>query len=105
MYKNKKNKYSIIFETLPNNATFDGTLTLEQDLTNSTLFDSKKFQIIGKIIRVNSYGLSSSCVRNYNLKNFCYCKTYHARVLRNYNPSFDRYSFFKRKKYKNRFLN
>ncbi len=64
------NKYSIIFETSPNDATFDGRVILK-DVDNPQL--SSKFQVIGQITRISLYGDTSSCMPNYLLKNYCYC--------------------------------
>lgn len=68
IYKNYKNKFSVIFETAPNNASFDGTLVLKED---------GKFEIIGRLVRINTYGLSAGCIKKYNLKNYCYCYDFH----------------------------
>ena len=65
------NKYSIIFETSPNNAVFDGLVTV-RDINSPDI--AKKFQVVGKIVRVSLYGNTSSCMTSYDLKNYCYCK-------------------------------
>ena len=57
------NKYSIIFTTNPNNATFDATFVVLQ----------KGFELKGSISRISLYGLTSHCIENYFLKNYCYC--------------------------------
>ena len=60
-------KFSIIFETKPNGAIFDGIVTPNQT--------TKSFNLIGKISRVNLYGSTSKCMDSYFLKNYCYCKS------------------------------
>lgn len=64
-------KFSIIFETSPNNAIFEGLVTLK-DYNNDEI--GKKFNVIGKIVRVSLYGNTSSCLTSYDLMNYCYCK-------------------------------
>jgi len=61
-------KYSIIFETTPNGAIFDG-MVIHNKETN-------EFQLIGLISRVNLYGSTSKCMESYFLKNYCYCRSY-----------------------------
>ena len=78
LVKENVNKYSVIFETNPNGAKFDGQFRVEHYNKSHSL----KFQLIGKIIRINSYGLSSSCINNYFLRNFCYCFSYHSKKLK-----------------------
>ena len=63
MYQNK-NKYSVIFQTRTNNAIFDAHFTID---------NQGNFQIYGKIIRLNQYGNTANCIKNYYLRNFCYC--------------------------------
>jgi hypothetical protein len=70
------NKYSIIFETFPSNAVFDAQLKVEH-LNKSLL---PKYQIVGKITRINTYGMSSRCINNYEMRNFCYCFSYHKKI-------------------------
>ena len=85
MYQNK-NKYSVIFQTSPNNAVFDASFTFKNKTTTSsnhkTLFKNSSsnstlaqydFQVFGQIIRINEYGQTSKCMKVYSLKNFCYC--------------------------------
>lgn len=78
VYGSNKDKYSIIFETSPNNAVFDGTIILEP--SNNILL-SDGFKIQGEIIRVNAYGISSICIQKYHLKNYCYCYEYHEKLV------------------------
>lgn len=68
IYKNK-NKLSVVFETLPNNGMFDGTVVIQ----------NKKFELLGKIVRINTYGVSSACIKDYYLKNFCFCKDFYQK--------------------------
>ena len=67
--KQKTTEYSIIFDTYPNEAKFDAKFQIQPGYKD-------KFNLIGKIIRINSYGLSSKCIKNYELRNFCYCYSY-----------------------------
>ena len=71
-------KYSIIFETTPNNAKFDAQFKVNHFYKNGL----PKLQIVGKIIRINSYGSSSRCINNYELRNFCYCFSFHEKTQR-----------------------
>ena len=63
-------KYSIIFETEPNSAIFDGLVVTDSKAKEG-------FSVIGKISRVNLYGSTSNCMESYFLKNYCYCRSYH----------------------------
>ena len=67
-FSNYQRKYSVIFTTSPNNATFDATFVRN----GLNLFQSK-FKLIGNINRISLYGLTSKCIDNYFLKNYCYC--------------------------------
>jgi hypothetical protein len=42
-----------------------------------------KYQIVGKITRINTYGMSSRCINNYEMRNFCYCFSYHKKFKQN----------------------
>ena len=101
MYQNK-NKYSVIFQTGPNNASFDATFLVSykkefnissaQFSSNSTMGANNqtsenktsiveplltpKFKLLGNIVRINTYGLSSKCIKVYFLKNYCYCYSF-----------------------------
>jgi hypothetical protein len=100
-FRKNPSKYAIIFVVGPNNATFDGTISFEESLeyevaeeenansdkqsnVNSTslvyVTNSRKvvydFKIVGKIVRINTYGVTSKCISSYQLKNFCYCYSY-----------------------------
>jgi hypothetical protein len=75
-------KYSIIFRTsFPSNAVFDASYELiEMKAHNEKLSkdeirydETTKLKLVGRIIRINSYGASSKCINVYWLKNFCYC--------------------------------
>lgn len=78
IYGSKKDRYSIIFQTSPNDAVFDGTIILEP---STSIMSSDGFKIYGEIIRVNTYGLSSICIQKYHLKNYCYCYEYHKKIV------------------------
>lgn len=76
------NKYSVIFKTqLPSNAVFDASYELiklkaeNEKLNNDEVRydETTKLKLVGRIIRINSYGVSSKCMNVYWLKNFCYC--------------------------------
>ena len=56
------NKYSLIFETSPNNAVFDATVSVKEG-----------FELVSKITRLNMYGRTSYCVDSIFLRNYCYC--------------------------------
>ena len=71
----KKDKLTIIFETKPNTAWFDGTVKLVSDLNKPP-----QFELIGRIVRISEYGKSSDCIKNYFLKNFCYCIDFHKNL-------------------------
>jgi hypothetical protein len=79
-FKLNENKYSIIFETKPSNATFDATFIANKahGFSVKSFFDSQSieapFSMVGDVIRINKYGQTSNCVSNYFVKNFCYCK-------------------------------
>jgi hypothetical protein len=76
------NKYSIIFQTkYPANSKFDVTFKLIDKkvenlslLENESLFEDKVIKLIGNILRINSYGKTSECIKVYSLRNYCYCK-------------------------------
>jgi len=63
----KFSKYSIIFETNPNEAIFDGLISINP--TNN------HFKLIGKISRVTLYGSTANCMDSNFLKNYCYCRS------------------------------
>ncbi len=65
-----KNKYSIIIETKPSNATFDATFLMHN---LGALSIQNNFSIVGDVARINKYSQTSKCVNNYFAKNFCYC--------------------------------
>ena len=83
-FRKEYNKFSVIFEVNPNNATFDGTFLVSQQFENVTnqtekhaqQLDEKfnkvkyNFKLVGKIIRINTYGTSSNCINDYFLKYF-----------------------------------
>jgi predicted deacetylase len=37
-------------------------------------FDNKRFEVIGDISRINSYGNQSHCIHNSFLERYCFCK-------------------------------
>lgn len=61
-------KYSVIFETIPNGAIFDG-MVVRKNVTDN-------FELVGLISRVNLYGSTSKCMQSYFLKNYCYCRSF-----------------------------
>lgn len=63
----KLKRYSIIFETSPNNATFDALVSVSDD--------DQGFKVIGKVTRISLYGETAGCMPRYELKNYCYCKS------------------------------
>ena len=76
----KQDKYSIIFETLPNKAIFDAVFGLSSNVSNKTTrtttnnIISKKYSVIGKLSRLNFYGSTANCINDHFLRNYCYCK-------------------------------
>ena len=68
-------KFSIIFQVKPNLALFDASFVLKKHEFN----EEHSFQLIGQIVRINEYGLSSKCIENYFLKNFCFCFDFHRK--------------------------
>ncbi len=70
-----KDKLTIIFETQPNTAWFDGTVKIVSSPNKPFQFD-----LIGRIVRISAYGKSSDCIKNYFLKNYCYCIDFHKRL-------------------------
>ncbi|CAF1040069.1 unnamed protein product, partial [Brachionus calyciflorus] len=74
-YTNYPGKYTIVLVTLPNEAVFDGTIILKEDKGTNV-----SYVILGKIIRINSYGITSNCMNKYSLRNYCYCRDYHDKI-------------------------
>ena len=77
----KQEKYSIIFETLPNKAIFDGIFALSSKVLNKTTTTittnsiiSNKYSVIGKLSRLNFYGSTANCINDHFLRNYCYCE-------------------------------
>ncbi len=72
-----KNKYTVIFQTIQDGAVFEGTVVNK----------SNQFYLIGNITRLTMYGLSSHCVDNYFLKNYCSCfkKMFRHKTVYKYN--------------------
>ena len=56
-------KYSVIFETTPNNAIFDATVMVNETIS-----------LVGNIIRISMYELTSHCMESRFFKNYCYCR-------------------------------
>lgn len=84
-YNYNQNKFTIIFETLPSNATFDGTVLLKNFELSSPKYsmdrlNNSNFDLVGKIVRINEYGQTSRCIRDYFLKNFCYCMNFRRKL-------------------------
>lgn len=61
----KLHSYRIRIQTTPGKALFEAPV----------FYDSsrKKYQV-GQILRINKYGDQSKCVKNYILRNYCFCK-------------------------------
>ena len=85
--KYQENTFSVIFQTGPNNAAFDAKFLVsfkkEFNTSNNQTSENKtsilepllspKFKLLGNVVRINRYGLSSECIKVYFLKNYCYC--------------------------------
>ncbi|XP_061194117.1 uncharacterized protein LOC133202335 isoform X2 [Saccostrea echinata] len=56
--------YLSVFETVPGNAVFDATVSLDY---------KGSFNVIGRVNRVNEYGNQSSCITDKFSKPLCYC--------------------------------
>ncbi|XP_069698069.1 uncharacterized protein [Periplaneta americana] len=60
--------YVIVIRTAPGGALFEGTV--RHCIGNSSV------QVTGSVSRINSYGNQSSCVADFHMKLYCYCKSY-----------------------------
>ncbi|GAB1606920.1 uncharacterized protein LOC115222996 [Argonauta hians] len=58
--------YQITITTLPGKGQFEGSVRY--------FSVNKQFMLLGRISRVNRYGLQSDCINDYRLKLYCYCK-------------------------------
>nr|XP_023021582.1 uncharacterized protein LOC111509955 isoform X1 [Leptinotarsa decemlineata] len=65
--KNKIQDYIITLRTLPGEGIFEVTVRKLEKL--------KKFAIMGTVSRLNLYGKQSSCITDFHLKLYCYCKS------------------------------
>ncbi|XP_018577786.1 uncharacterized protein LOC108916073 [Anoplophora glabripennis] len=65
--KNRIEDYMITLRTLPGEGIFEVTVR------HSKVGD--KFQVMGSISRLNLYGKQSSCITDFHLKLYCYCKS------------------------------
>lgn len=63
---NKIQDYLITIKTTPGNAHFEVTVRYKPD--------DKVFNVIGSVSRLNLYGNQSSCISDFHLKLYCYCK-------------------------------
>ncbi|XP_069698059.1 uncharacterized protein [Periplaneta americana] len=60
--------YVIVIRTTPGGALFEGTV--RHCIGNSSV------QVTGSVSRINSYGNQSSCVADFHMKLYCFCKSY-----------------------------
>lgn len=58
--------YSLVIETVPGRGLFEATVRFN--------WNSGEHGIVGSISRINLYGQQSSCIRNYKLRLYCYCR-------------------------------
>ncbi|CAF0937954.1 unnamed protein product [Adineta ricciae] len=64
--------YVVLFEVFPSKGIFESRL-----LYNPI---NKAVQLHSDILRINLYGQTSACIQDkYDLRSFCYCKSYHNR--------------------------
>jgi hypothetical protein len=60
--------YVLVVLTTPGDALFEGTV--RHHIGNSSI------QVVGGVSRINRYGSQSSCVTDFHMKLYCYCKSY-----------------------------
>ena len=60
--------YVLVIRTTPGDALFEATL--RHNVGN------KSTQVAGLVSRINTYGSQSSCVTDFHMKLYCYCKSY-----------------------------
>lgn len=61
-------EYLITIETRPGNALFEITMTKHPN--------TKQYEVVGDISRINKYGNQSDCIGHRVLRKVCYCKKY-----------------------------
>ncbi|KAJ8983427.1 hypothetical protein NQ317_005892 [Molorchus minor] len=64
--KNKIQDYMITFSTVPGKGIFEVTVRHSEE--------ESQFSVMGTISRLNLYGTQSSCITDFHLKLYCYCK-------------------------------
>lgn len=57
--------YTVIIQTTPGDAIFEGTVRYKVD-------DNSR-KLAGSVSRLNTYGTQSACVDEYNMRLYCYC--------------------------------
>jgi hypothetical protein len=71
-------KYLFQITTLPNNAIYEFTITVEKNIKdNQSSLDLSKIELNEKLIsRINAYGKSANCIFNTfpDLRKYCFCK-------------------------------
>lgn len=65
--KNRIEDYMITLRTLPGEGIFEVTVRF------STI--GNKYEVMGSISRLNLYGKQSSCITDFHMKLYCYCKS------------------------------
>ncbi|XP_033606143.1 uncharacterized protein LOC111861266 isoform X3 [Cryptotermes secundus] len=60
--------YVLVVRTTPGDALFEATV--RHHIGNSSV------QVVGAVSRINTYGSQSSCVTDFHMKLYCYCKSY-----------------------------
>ena len=72
--------YTVLFEVSPSGGTFESRVLYDQQ--------TKKTQLHSDILRINLYGQTSSCIQDkYELRSFCYCISYHQKLLNSQSKS------------------
>jgi hypothetical protein len=62
--------YTIVLQTVPGEGIFEVTLR------NTVGFNkTNQFEVMGTISRLNLYGKQSSCITDFHLKLYCFCKS------------------------------
>nr|XP_023013042.1 uncharacterized protein LOC111503061 [Leptinotarsa decemlineata] len=65
----KTEDYMLTVRTLPGEGVFEVTLRYNTNLTGN-------YSIVGTISRLNLYGKQSSCITDFHLKLYCFCKSF-----------------------------
>jgi hypothetical protein len=58
--------YTVIIETTPGNAVFEGSMRHRSD--------NDSMSLVGSISRLNAYGSQSACVDDFHMRLYCFCR-------------------------------